>query len=325
MPKLKKSIPTLSIPTAEEAALDPFLTSRNVHGEKPWANAPEQEVELDRILLPDFRFRLYYDPTEIEKLRSTIRSVGVREPILLRPHPEKEGHYELVAGSSRRYAAELEGMPKILAKVDEVDDLTAAKISFIENYARSNPNPYEFARYLCFLAEMSLGKTREELTSQLQSMYNQAKSGNEEEIANNLEWQQIASIFDSVGINWRSFVSNQMPLLKGLKPDIEMLLEQGKLDYTKALRLNRVQDEALRRSLTQKTIEEDLSVRELEALISASKPARKVGREQQLKQRFKTVLNSLKNRDEEELQQLEKLLQNIESLLGVKDDGRKSH
>lgn len=182
---------------------------------------------MDRIVLPQFQLRLYYDRAKIEQIKATIKSVGIREPTLLRPHPVKDRYFELIAGSQRRLSAEELGMPTVPAKVDDVDDLTAIKIALIENDARSDFNPYERTRGIAKILEVALQKSTDEVIQALTALFNaQNRQNDNNDIINSSEHQFIVSVFDEMGLHWKSFVTNQLPLLK-LPLDVVSVLERG--------------------------------------------------------------------------------------------------
>ena len=50
--------------------------------------------------------RQYFDPQAMKELEAGIRAAGgVTQPILVRPHPEREGVFEIMAGERRWRAA----------------------------------------------------------------------------------------------------------------------------------------------------------------------------------------------------------------------------
>lgn len=158
-----------------EAALESFVLNDdllNSKGQPAWSKSPIVEIKLDKIILPEFQLRLYYDREKIEQIKATIQSVGIREPLLLRPIPGKGKYFELIAGSQRRLAAEELGHRMVPAKVDEVDDLIALKIAIIENEARSDINPFERTRGIIQLLSTGLQMSNDEVAQILTSLFN---------------------------------------------------------------------------------------------------------------------------------------------------------
>jgi len=80
------------------------------------------------------------DPT-IKELAKSLKAEQ-KTPILVRPHPEKKGHYEIAAGA-RRYTAALAAELKTLkAIVREYDDDSFEETILTENLQRLDPDPY---------------------------------------------------------------------------------------------------------------------------------------------------------------------------------------
>ncbi len=293
MPRARKALSFNSTKSEEtEAKLEEFVTKGfiNKQGEPAWKDLPILEVELKQILLPPFQIRLYHDRAKIEQIKATIRSFGIRQPLLLRPHPEKEGFYELVAGSQRRLSAQELDLSSVPAKVDEVDDLTALKIALLENDARSDPNPYEKARGTLRLLELSLNKSSEEAIQLLIALFNSENRDTDNNvIINSQEHQIILQIFDEQGTSWKSFVTNYLPLFK-LPENVKQVLEQGQLEYTKALKIAKVKNDEEREQLLMQALSEGLSLREISNRIAQLQPEQKKKESVVLRDRARTAL-----------------------------------
>jgi ParB/RepB/Spo0J family partition protein len=82
---------------------------------------------------------------------------GVRQPLLVRPHPGPEERYEIVAGKRRWRAALRAGMAEVPAIVSTLDDAQASLSSLRENLRRGDLTPMEEARaYLRLLTQYAL-------------------------------------------------------------------------------------------------------------------------------------------------------------------------
>lgn len=82
---------------------------------------------------------------DLEQLAESIKAHGVLQPILVRDHPTKFGHFELVAGARRFRASKLAGADAILAVVKQLDDAAVLETQVIENNQRSDVHPLEEA------------------------------------------------------------------------------------------------------------------------------------------------------------------------------------
>lgn len=96
-------------------------------------------------VVPGFNPRTFFDPKEHEEMVESVRKSGVLQSIVVRPDPEREGEYLVIAGERRVRAAKeaaLSGIPSIIRFVDERG---ARAIALIENHDRANISPAEEA------------------------------------------------------------------------------------------------------------------------------------------------------------------------------------
>lgn len=102
---------------------------------------------LSRIRIsPDNRKR--FNELALQELAASIKSMGVAQPILMRPvtpTAEKPEDFEIVAGERRFRASNLAGMADIPAMVRKLTDLQAAKLRILENLQREDPHEMEEA------------------------------------------------------------------------------------------------------------------------------------------------------------------------------------
>lgn len=71
-----------------------------------------------------FKLRSLDDPYMISLLDS-IRAHGIKQPLLVRPHPSIPGEYEIIAGHTRHFLGIKAGLPTAPCIVEELDDMTA--------------------------------------------------------------------------------------------------------------------------------------------------------------------------------------------------------
>lgn len=89
--------------------------------------------------------RKQFDREALEALADSIAAYGVLQPILVRPNPNFEGSYEIIAGERRWRAAKMAGLTELPAVVLDGDDLKTAQIALIENVQREDLNVVEEA------------------------------------------------------------------------------------------------------------------------------------------------------------------------------------
>ncbi len=304
-----------------EARLEEFVRKGfiNKEGEPAWANKPLVEIELEKIRLPSFQIRLYYDRIKIEQIKATIRSFGIRQPLLLRPHPKKEGFYELVAGSQRRLSAQELNFSSVPARIDDVDDITALKIALLENDARSDPNPYEKARGTLRLLELSLKKPPEEVIQVLIALFNsENRDSDNNVIINSQEPKKILQIFEEQGTSWKSFVTNYIPLFK-IPENVKQALEKGQLEYTKALKIAKIKNDKNREQLLLQVLEEGMSLREINNRIKQLEPQQQKKESVVLRERARTALKKATStqlmKNPQVFKQIKKMTSQLETLI----------
>ena len=89
--------------------------------------------------------RRLFDRAALEELAQSMSENGIVQPILVRPNPQKEGRYELIAGERRWRAAQIARLHDIPAIIRELSDKQAAELSLIENIQRQDLSAIEEA------------------------------------------------------------------------------------------------------------------------------------------------------------------------------------
>jgi ParB family chromosome partitioning protein len=171
--------------------------------------------------------RSRFDEVKLRELAQSVRANGIVQALLVRP---KGNRYELIAGERRWRAAKLAGLETVPVMIRDVPDAQLLEIALIENIQREDLNPIEEAQALSRLVD-TVGITQEILA---------ARIGRD-----------------------RSYVSNYLRLLR-LPPDIQDLLQDGKISPGHARALLGVTDPDHQRRLARKVIERGWSVREIE-------------------------------------------------------------
>ena len=227
-------------------------------------------ISITDIQKNPYQPRKEFDREKLDELAQSIKENGVIQPIIVRQSPVIG--YEILAGERRYRASLLAGLTSIPAVVKQLSDQEMMVQSIIENLQRENLNPIEEARAYESLVEK--GFTH-------------------------------AEIADKMGKS-RPYISNSIRLLS-LPDAILSEVENGKLSQAHArslVGLNKEQQDYF----FQRIIEEDISVRKLEALLTEKKQK-------------KLQKNDYFIQNEEE--QLKKLLGlDVEIKLSKKDSGK---
>ncbi len=176
--------------------------------------------------------RSIFSEERLDELADSIKSQGIIQPLIVRPHGE-EGLYEIIAGERRWRAARKAGLPEVPVLVKNFDDREAMIAALIENIQREDLNPLEQARGMQAL-KTALGASQE-------------------------------SMADMLGMA-RGTVGNIMRLLNLDEETSEALLE-GKITAGHARCILGVPAGDIARELRERIISQGLSVREAEAAL----------------------------------------------------------
>ena len=104
-----------------------------------------RRLPIDLLDPNPFQPRMNFDEEMLRDLAESIRTQGVLQPILVRPHPDVPGRYQIIAGERRWRAAGIAGLHEIPVICRELTDMESAAAALIENLQRENLNPIEEA------------------------------------------------------------------------------------------------------------------------------------------------------------------------------------
>ena len=101
-----------------------------------------RDIDLALIRANPNQPRKQFDEVSLDELAQSIVDKGVLQPILLRPVADG---FEIIAGERRWRAAQKAQLHRIPALVRELDDATTAEVALIENVQRQDLNAIEEA------------------------------------------------------------------------------------------------------------------------------------------------------------------------------------
>jgi ParB family chromosome partitioning protein len=104
-----------------------------------------RKLPIDLLDPNPFQPRMNFDQEMLRDLAESIRVQGLLQPILVRPHPDIPGRYQIIAGERRWRAAAIAGLHEIPVIGRELTDVESAAAALIENLQRENLNPIEEA------------------------------------------------------------------------------------------------------------------------------------------------------------------------------------
>ena len=211
-------------------------------------NKENEQVKLpiQNLISGKFQPRKHFDQTELDELAESIRSNGILQPILVRPLNEKGSSYEIIAGERRWRAAQIVKLHEVPVIIRDFDDSTALGVALIENLQRSDLNIIEEAEGFRSLM-LKFEYTQEKLSSQL------GKS--------------------------RSHIANVLRLLS-LPNSVKRHISNGDLSFGHARVLVSLPEENAK-EVTDRIINEELSVRKTEKLVNHIKRTKAVSNNSQ--------------------------------------------
>ncbi len=176
----------------------------------------------------------FSDP-QMESLVNSIREHGVLQPIIVRPTSKG---YKIIAGERRWRASKQLGIKELRVIVKNADSLKTIELALVENIQREDLNPIEKATAFSEL-KAHFGLTQE----------------------------QIAK---NVGQD-RSTIANTLRLLD-LPEEVQDFVSRGTISMGHARSLLSLKNPTKQIALSERIARDDLSVREVEQIISSGKP-----------------------------------------------------
>ncbi len=280
-----------------------------------------QMISLQKIQLPQQQPRKYFDPTAMAGLVASVKSQGILEPILVRAL--EGGQYELIAGERRYRAAQEVGLMEIPVICKDVSANEAWQIALVENLLREDLNPIEETKGVLKLLALRLDSDVDKVTAILYGLLND-KQRMTDNVISHSEGITVIGVFEEIGSNWESFIVNRLPLLK-LPTDILEAIGSGQLEYTKGRAIAKLGDVYEREKLLQQVINEGSSLVQIRKLIGDRQSQDKNVSTPSLKDRFSRALKYAKKSqvwdDTAKQKKLEKLILQLEFLIGVEESG----
>ena len=197
-------------------------------------SSSETKIPISKLRPSPIQPRRIFEKASITELADSIKSKGLVQPILVRPSKSNPGDYEIIAGERRWRAAQVAQLHEIPAVIRNLDDVESLEIAIIENVQRADLSPIEEAAGYKKLME-NYGHTQEALS-------------------------------EIVGKS-RSHVANIIRLLS-LPHSIQDMISQGSISSGHA---RAIMNSAFPEQLAEKIVNENLSVRQTEALVKSKK------------------------------------------------------
>ncbi len=193
------------------------------------------EIELSSIDVNPYQPRTYFDEEALRELASSIKELGVIQPITVR---KLEGNkFQLVSGERRFRASKLIGNKTIPAYIRIANDQEMLEMALVENIQRKNLDPIEVAlSYQRLIDEIQL--TQEELSTRVGKK--------------------------------RSTVTNYLRLLK-LDPILQTGMRDGFISMGHGRAMINLENTEDQLAIYEKILREKLSVRQTEDIVKSLK------------------------------------------------------
>ena len=189
------------------------------------------ELDIDAIEINPFQPRTNFNEDSLQELASSIKELGVIQPITVR----KLGFntYQLISGERRLRASKLVGLTTVPAYIRIANDNESLIMALVENIQRHDLDPIEIAlSYQRLIIEIQL--TQEQMS-------------------------------ERVGKK-RSTIANYLRLLK-LDPIIQTGIRDGFISMGHGRAIINIDNQDIQTDIYQKIVSQNLSVRETESLV----------------------------------------------------------
>lgn len=189
------------------------------------------EIDIDSIEINPFQPRTNFNEDTLRELGSSIKELGVIQPITVRKLEFNK--YQLISGERRMRASKLIGLKTIPAYIRLANDNESLVMALVENIQRHDLDPIEVAlSYQRLIDEIQL--TQEQMS-------------------------------ERVGKK-RSTITNYLRLLK-LDPIIQTGIRDGFISMGHGRTIINIDNQEVQTDIYQKIVSQNLSVRETEVLV----------------------------------------------------------
>ncbi|KAF0467496.1 ParB/RepB/Spo0J family partition protein [Pediococcus pentosaceus] len=197
-------------------------------------DATYQMIDITKIYPNPFQPRHIFDKDRLEELAKSIKKSGIYQPLILRQPIAALERYEIIAGERRYRASMLAGLEQVPAIIRNFSDEATMEAAIIENLQREDLSPLEEAEaYQAMIKELNLTQ---------------------------------AQVSERLGKS-RPYIANYLRLL-GLPTGVKLMLQEGRISMGQARTLLAIKQPQALEKLAQRAVEEGLTVRQLEEIVT---------------------------------------------------------
>jgi ParB family chromosome partitioning protein len=106
---------------------------------------PDRQVAVELIHPNPNQPRRHFSEDALNELADSIREKGIIQPLIVRPSPNQNDHFEIVAGERRWRASQIANIHEVPVIVRNFDDTEVLEVAIIENIQRADLNAIDEA------------------------------------------------------------------------------------------------------------------------------------------------------------------------------------
>ena len=208
--------------------LDALISTEDV---RPQGSSTINEIAIDLIDANPNQPRREFDEQAMQELATSIREIGIIQPITLRQ--TEEGRFQIIAGERRWRASQIAGLRAIPAYIRTISDEGIMEMALVENIQREDLNAIEIALAYQHLLDND-GMTQEKVSERV------GKS--------------------------RAAIANYLRLLR-LPAQIQLALQKKEIDMGHARALLALDSPSMQIKLFKEILKNGYSVRKVEEMV----------------------------------------------------------
>ena len=209
--------------------LDALISTEGV---RPQGSSTINEIPISQIEANPNQPRRDFDPDALQELATSIREIGIIQPITLRQIDDNR--FQIIAGERRWRASQIAGLTAIPAYIRTISDESIMEMALVENIQREDLNAIEIALAYQHLLEND-GMTQEKVSERV------GKS--------------------------RAAIANYLRLLR-LPAQIQLSLQKKEIDMGHARALLSLDSPSLQIKLYREIMKNNYSVRKVEEMVN---------------------------------------------------------
>lgn len=218
--------------------LDALISTEGV---RPQGSSTINEIAIEQIDANPNQPRREFDEDSLRELATSIREIGIIQPITLRQVDDHR--FQIIAGERRWRASQLAGLKAIPAYIRTISDENIMEMALVENIQREDLNSIEIALAYQHLLEND-GMTQEKISERV------GKS--------------------------RAAIANYIRLLR-LPAQIQLALQKKEIDMGHARALLSLDSPSLQIKVFKEIMKNNYSVRKVEEMCSLLKNGEEIG------------------------------------------------